>query len=62
MLNHCKSLSKLVLGPKTILTSALLPDVPEIGTKVSGTDKTVTASCWVATSGYQQGNDILLQS
>ncbi|MGL5886125.1 MAG: BspA family leucine-rich repeat surface protein, partial [Bombilactobacillus sp.] len=55
MLNHCKSLSKLVLGPKTILTSALLPDVPEIGTKVSGTDKTVTASCWVATSGYQQG-------
>ena len=55
MLNHCKSLSKLVLGPKAILTSALLPDVPEIGTKVPDTDTTVTASYWVATSGYQQG-------
>ena len=56
MLNHCKSLSKLVLGPETIiLTSALLPNVPEIGTKVPGTDTTVTASRWVATSGYQPG-------
>ena len=55
MLNECKSLSKLVLGPETILTSVLLPDVPEVGTKVPGTDKTVTASCWVATSGYHTG-------
>ena len=55
MLNHCKSLSKLVLGPKTILTSALLPNVPSTGTKIPGTDKIVTAPYWVATSGYQTG-------
>ena len=55
MLNHCKSLSKLVLGPKTILTSALLPNVPPTGTKIPGTDKTLTESCWVATNGYQTG-------
>ena len=55
MLNKCNSLLKLILGSKTILTSALLPNVPAIGTKIPDTDTTVTAFRWVATSGYQQG-------
>ena len=55
MLNKCNSLLKLILGSKTILTSALLPNVPAIGTKIPGTDRVVTAPYWVATSGYQQG-------
>ena len=55
MLNKCNSLLKLILGSKTILTSALLPNVPAIGTKIPDTDTTVTAFRWVDTSGYQQG-------
>ena len=60
MLEDCANLHHLVLGPKTQLIDpngwiSELPAVPAAGTKIPGTDKTVTASYWVATSGYQQG-------
>ena len=60
MLNNCSSLNHLVLGPKIQLINqngrnSELPAVPEAGTKIPGTDKTVIAPYWVATSGYQQG-------
>ena len=56
----CTNLHHLVLGPKTKLIDqngwiSELPAVPAAGTKIPGTDKTVTAPYWVATSGYQQG-------
>ena len=60
MLTGCTNLHHLVLGPKIKLVypsgkEAHLPPVPDAGTKIPGTDKTVTAPYWVATSGYQQG-------
>ena len=60
MLTGCTNLHHLVLGPKIKLVypsgkEAHLPPVPGAGTKIPGTDKTVTAPYWVATSGYQQG-------
>ena len=60
MLEDCNNLHHLVLGPKTKLIDqngwdSALPAVPAAGTKIPGTDKTVTAPYWVATSGYQQG-------
>ena len=60
MLEDCNNLHHLVLGPKTKLidpkgSNSALPAVPAAGTKIPGTDKTVTAPYWVATSGYQQG-------
>ena len=60
MLEDCTNLHHLVLGPKTKLIDpngwdSALPAVPAAGTKIPGTDKTVTAPYWVATSGYQQG-------
>ena len=60
MFDLCPSLNHLVLGPKTQLIAqngvdSALPAVPVAGTKISGTDKVVTAPYWVATSGYQQG-------
>ena len=60
MLAGCTNLHHLVLGPKIQLIDqngwiSDLPAVPAAGTKIPGTDKTVTAPYWVATSGYQQG-------
>ena len=60
MLSGCTNLHHLVLGPKIQLidpngSNSALPAVPAAGTKIPGTDKTVTAPYWVATSGYQQG-------
>ena len=60
MLEDCNNLHHLVLGPKIQLidpkgSNSALPAVPAAGTKIPGTDKTVTAPYWVATSGYQQG-------
>ena len=60
MLEYCTNLHHLVLGTKTKLIDqngwdSALPAVPAAGTKIPGTDKTVTAPYWVATSGYQQG-------
>ena len=60
MLDGCNNLHHLVLGPKTKLIdlnggNSDLSAVPAAGTKIPGTDKTVTAPYWVATSGYQQG-------
>ena len=57
MFNNCNSLNHLVLGPKIQLIDqkSALPAVPAAGTKIPGTDKTVIAPYWVATSGYQQG-------
>ena len=60
MLDGCNNLHHLVLGPKTKLIDlngghSDLSAVPAAGTKIPGTDKTVTAPYWVATSGYQQG-------
>ena len=60
MLAGCTNLNHLVLGPKIQLidpngSNSTLPAVPAAGTKIPGTDKTVTAPYWVATSGYQQG-------
>ena len=56
MFSGCNNLHHLVLGPKTELDPySNLPAVPAAGTKIPGTDKTVTAPYWVATSGYQQG-------
>lgn len=54
----CVNLNHLILGPK--LTLALryidLPDVPQIGTRIPGTNKFVISPYWVATSGYQRGH------
>ena len=59
MFHDCKSLNHLVLGPKSELNHTIwrifIPDVPAAGTKIPGTDKTVTAPYWIVTSGYQQG-------
>ena len=60
MLEDCTNLHHLVLGPKIQLidpngSNSALPAVPGAGTKITGTDKVVTAPYWVATSGYQQG-------
>ena len=60
MLAGCNNLHHLILGPKTKLIDpngeeSELSRVPAAGTKIPGTDKTVTAPYWVATSGYQQG-------
>ena len=59
MFHDCKSLNHLVLGPKSELNHTgwriFIPDVPAVGTKIPGTDKTVTAPYWIVTSGYQQG-------
>ena len=60
ILAGCMNLHHLVFGPKTQLIyqkgyTSSLPAVPAAGTKIPGTDKTVTAPYWVATSGYQQG-------
>ena len=59
MFHECQSLNHLVLGPKSELNHTIwrifIPDVPAAGTKIPGTDKTVTAPYWIVTSGYQQG-------
>ena len=60
MFYGCGSLNHLVLGPKIKLINQYgvisdLPAVPAAGTKIPGTDKTVTAPYWIATRGYQQG-------
>ena len=60
MFDNCNRLNHLVFGPKIQLISLIgwnsaLPAVPAAGTKIPGTDKTVIAPYWVATSGYQQG-------
>ncbi|UQS83156.1 BspA family leucine-rich repeat surface protein [Bombilactobacillus thymidiniphilus] len=49
-------LSHLVLGPKTYLNANVdMPDVPPVGTLIPETNKVVTSTNWVSTSGYQQG-------
>ena len=60
MFSGCGSLNHLVLGPKIKLIDQYgvisdLPAVPAAGTKIPGTNKTVTAPYWIATRGYQQG-------
>ena len=51
-------LNHLVLGAKTVIgtNSATLQGVPNVGTRVPGTDRVVASRYWVATSGYQQGH------
>ncbi|KJY59451.1 putative surface protein, partial (plasmid) [Bombilactobacillus mellifer] len=51
-------LHHLVLGTKTVIGTnhANLQGVPNVGTRVPGTDRVVTSPYWVATSGYQQGH------
>ena len=51
-------LNHLVLGAKTVIgtNSATLQGVPNVGTRVPGTDRVVASPYWVATSGYQQGH------
>ena len=57
MFDGCNSLNHLILGPDTLLnTSAWLPDIPQTGTQIPGTEKRITSPYWVATSGYQQGH------
>ena len=57
MLYSCANLNHLILGPDTLLnTSAWLPDIPQTGTQIPGTEKRITSPYWVATSGYQQGH------
>ena len=48
-------LNHLVLGAKTVIGDNL-PGVPNVGTRVPGTDRVVASRYWVATSGYQQGH------
>ena len=57
MFAHCENLNHLILGPNILLTTyTYLPDVPETGTKIPGTNRRVTSPYWIATSGYQQGH------
>ena len=51
-------LNHLVLGAKTVIgtNSATLPGVPNVGTRVPGTDRVVASPYWIATNGYQQGH------
>ena len=57
MLEDCNNLNHLILGPKTLLTTDTgLPNVPETGAKISGTNRVVISPYWVSTSGYQQGH------
>ena len=57
MFRYCNSLNHLILGSKTLLTTDTgLPNVPETGAKISGTNRIVTSPYWIATSGYQQGH------
>ena len=57
MFRYCNSLNHLILGSKTILTTDTgLPNVPETGAKIPGTNRVVVSPYWVATSGYQQGH------
>ena len=48
-------LNHLVLGARTVIGDNL-PGVPNVGTRVPGTDRVVASPYWVATSGYQQEN------
>ncbi|KJY62428.1 uncharacterized protein JG30_06390 [Bombilactobacillus mellifer] len=60
MFAACDNLNHLILGPNMLLNTKTylpdLPDVPETGTKIPGTNRRVTSPYWVATSGYQQGH------
>ena len=51
-------LNHLILGPKTLFNTydIGLPNVPETGAKIPGTNRVVVSPYWVATSGYQQGH------
>lgn len=50
---YSQNLSHIVVSPNIKLPQDL--DVPEVGTKIPGTNKTVASQHWVATKGYQQG-------
>ena len=57
MFRYCNSLNHLILGSKTLLTTDTgLPNVPETGAKIPGTNRVVVSPYWIATSGYQQGH------
>ena len=51
-------LNHLILGAKTVIgtNDPCLQGVPNVGTRVPGTNRVVASPYWVATSGYQQGH------
>lgn len=57
MLNNCFHLNRLILGIKSNLSSDMnLPQVPDKGTNILGTNKIVSTPHWVSINGYQKGN------
>ena len=57
MFSYCNNLNHLILGSNMLLNVYTgLPNVPETGTQIPGTNRVVASPYWVATSGYQQGH------